>query len=191
MFRTLPFAVIVVLAFSNPTAITSGHPNESLELSNVLPTDQLNDFLVDLAFYESRNRYTVVNQYGYMGKYQFGMTTLRGLGYDISRKEFLNSPLLQEEAMLRLLDHNRGILVKYIDKYEGKYVHGVKITESGLLAAAHLVGPSKVKRFLYTGKITADGNNTPLTRYLTTFEGYKLDTLSFESRLPYLVAALE
>lgn len=191
MFRTLPFAVIVVLAFSDPTAITTGHPNEAILFDEVLPQDELNDFLGELAYHESRNRYTVVNRYGYMGKYQFGMTTLKGLGYNVSRNEFLNSPFLQEEAMLKLLDHNRDILTNYINRYDGKYVHGIKITESGILAAAHLVGPSRVKNFLYTGKVYTDGNNTPVTRYLTTFQGYQLDTLSFESRLPLLLASLD
>ena len=33
-----------------------------------------------------------------MGKYQFGKSTLKGLGFEVTRKEFLNNPQLQEEA---------------------------------------------------------------------------------------------
>ena len=33
-----------------------------------------------------------------MGKYQFGRKTLRGLGFKMSRKEFLASPELQEQG---------------------------------------------------------------------------------------------
>ena len=64
---------------------------------------------------ESSNRYDVVNGWGYMGKYQFGKRTLKNLGYDISKKEFLNSPHIQEMAMLDLLSHNKKILQSYID----------------------------------------------------------------------------
>ena len=82
-----------------------------------------------------------------MGRYQFGKRTLRGLGFKISREEFLNSPKIQEEAMYKLLQTNKRYLKKYIAKYEGKYVHGVLVTESGLLAAAYLGGAGSVNNY--------------------------------------------
>ena len=85
-----------------------------------------------------------------MGKYQFGKSTLKGLGYKITRDEFLNNPQIQEEAMLKLLQHNKKKLKKYIEKYDNKVVHGVYITESGILAAAHLAGQGNVKTVSYT-----------------------------------------
>ena len=132
-------------------------------------------FLNAVGHRESSNRYTVVNKWGYMGKYQFGKRTLKNLGYDVSRKEFLNSPYLQEQAMLDLLEHNKRILHSYIDIYEGTIVNGVKITESGILAAAHLGGPGNVKRYFKKGKQFKDGNGTQLTSYLTRFRGYNLN----------------
>jgi hypothetical protein len=77
--------------------------------------------------------------------------------------------------MLDLLLHNKKILQKYIDKWEGKTINGNEITESGILAAAHLAGPGNVKRFLRNGKEFRDGNGTKLTSYLTQFSGYKLN----------------
>ena len=59
-----------------------------------------------------------------MGKYQFGKRTLKSLGYDVSKKEFLNSPYLQEQAMLDLLNHNKKILKNYIDYWDGKTING-------------------------------------------------------------------
>lgn len=137
--------------------------------------DQTQMFLNAIGMRESSNRYDVVNKWGYMGKYQFGRKTLKSLGYDVTRKEFLNSPILQERAMLDLLNHNKKILQKYINYWEGKKIYGTTITESGILAAAHLAGPGNVKRFLREGKEFKDGNGTKLTRYLTQFSGYKIN----------------
>lgn len=132
-------------------------------------------FLEDIGHKESSGRYDIVNRYGYMGKYQFGATTLKGLGFKVSRTEFLNSPQLQEEAMQRLLAHNKKRLQKYIDKYEGEVVHGVYITESGVLAAAHLGGAGNVRKFFRKGSNFKDGNGTSIVTYMQKFSGYKLD----------------
>ena len=98
---------------------------------------ELEKFLDAIGHRESTNRYDVVNPWGYMGRYQFGRSTLKGLGYDVSKKEFLSNPELQEEAMLSLLKHNKEKLQKYIDVFDGKTINGIYITESGILAAAH------------------------------------------------------
>jgi hypothetical protein len=140
-----------------------------------LEINQQEMFLTAIGHRESSNRYDVVNKWGYMGKYQFGRKTLRNLGYDISKKEFLNSPHIQEQAMLDLLEHNRRILRLYINTYSGTIIDGVEITESGILAAAHLGGPGNVKRYFKKGKQFKDGNGTKLTSYLTKFSGYKLN----------------
>jgi len=135
----------------------------------------LDSFLNDLGHRESSNRYDVVNQYGYMGKYQFGRTTLKGLGYDISRSEFLSSPDIQEEAIRKLLKANKKVLKRQINKFDGKLVNGILVTESGLLAAAHLVGPGSVKKWVRNGRMFEDGNGVKLTEYIKTFNGYQLD----------------
>ena len=147
-----------------------------IEIKKVpIEIDQTDTFLDAIGMRESSNRYDVVNGWGYMGKYQFGKRTLKALGYNVSRKEFLNSPYLQEKAMLDLLHHNRKILKSYIDYWDGRTIQGKRITESGILAAAHLAGPGNVKKFLREGKEFKDGNGTKLTSYLTQFSGYKLN----------------
>jgi len=85
-------------------------------------------FLDAIGHRESGNRYDIVNSYGYMGRYQFGNSTLKGLGFDVTRDEFINSPYIQEKAMQKLLLHNRKKLRKFIEEHEGKYLHGVFIT---------------------------------------------------------------
>ena len=131
-------------------------------------------FLNAIGHRESSNNYNVVNRFGYMGKYQFGKRTLRGLGFKISKEEFLNSPEIQEEAMHKLLQTNKRYLKKYIDEYEGQIVHGVLVTESGLLAAAHLGGAGSVKKWFRTGKVRKDGNGVKITTYMERFSGYDL-----------------
>lgn len=164
--------VSTILAKTQPVKVEI----PSIEIKPIkIEIDQTNLFLNAIGHYESSNRYNIVNRFGYMGKYQFGRSTLKGLGYNVTRKEFLNSPVLQEQAMLDLLSHNKKILQTYIDYWEGRKIYGKVITESGILAAAHLAGPGNVKRFLRKGENFKDGNGTKLTTYLTHFSGYKLN----------------
>ena len=133
-------------------------------------------FLEDLGMRESSGNYKAVNQYGYLGKYQFGRRTLNALGYeDITNREFLSDSILQEQAMEDLLVHNKKILRRYINKYQGQNINGILITESGLLAAAHLAGPGNVKKFLRKGYEFKDGNGTKMTSYMVKFSNYQLD----------------
>lgn len=135
---------------------------------------ELEKFLDAIGHRESTNRYDVVNQWGYMGKYQFGKRTLKGLGFKVTKKEFLNNPQLQEEAMMALLLHNKEKLQKYIDVFDGQTINGMYISESGILAAAHLGGQGSVKRFFKNGKVFKDGNGTKITSYMKKFSGYDI-----------------
>jgi len=133
-------------------------------------------FLEDLGFRESSGNYKAVNQYGYLGKYQFGRKTLNALGFDeVSNREFLANPSIQEEAMYALLSHNKRILRRQIEKYHGQTINGIYITESGILAAAHLAGPGNVKKFFRKGYEFRDGNGTKMTSYMKKFSNYQLD----------------
>ena len=132
-------------------------------------------FLDAMGHRESSNNYKAVNKYGYMGKYQFGRSTLKTLKINVSRAEFINDPVLQEQAMHLLLKYNQKKLKRYIKKYDGKIVNGILVTESGLLAAAHLGGAGSVKKWFRTGKIRKDGNGVKITSYMKTFGGYNLN----------------
>lgn len=132
-------------------------------------------FLNDIGHQESGNNYSIVNRYGYMGRYQFGKSTLKTLKIRVSRSQFLKDTILQEQAMLALLKHNKRRLQKLIDKYEGKTVHGIVVTESGLLAAAHLGGQGSVKKWFRSGRVRKDGNGVKITTYMKKFGGYTLN----------------
>ena len=133
-------------------------------------------FLDAIGFRESSNNYKAVNQFGYLGKYQFGRKTLNAIGFEnISNREFLANPSIQEEAMLILLKRNKHTLRREIKKYVGKTINGIYITESGILAAAHLGGAGNVKKFFRNGKNFADGNGTKITSYMKRFANYQLN----------------
>ena len=133
-------------------------------------------FLEDLGFRESSGNYKAVNQFGYLGKYQFGRKTLNAINMKhISNRQFLSSPELQEEAMQRLMLANYKTLKRYIKKYNGTIVHGILITKSGVLAAAHLGGAGNVRKWFRRGIVFKDANGTKITSYMKKFGGYNLD----------------
>ena len=100
-----------------------------IELLEVCPTVEITTlelrnhyaFLDAIGHRESSGNYKVVNRYGYLGKYQFGRTTLDHIKIKATDEEFLNSPVLQEEAMQRLLLANKRSLRRQIKKYDGKH----------------------------------------------------------------------
>ena len=135
-----------------------------------------NKFLDDIGFRESSNNYKAVNQFGYLGKYQFGRKTLNSLGFEnVSNREFLENISIQEEAMYALLNHNKKILRRQIQKYHGQTIHGIYITDSGILAASHLAGAGNVRKFFRKGYEFKDGNGTKMTSYMILFSGYNLE----------------
>ena len=77
--------------------------------------------------------------------------------------------------MYSLLTHNKKILRRQISEYVGQTINGIYITESGILAAAHLAGPGNVKKFFRKGYEFKDGNGTKMTDYMVLFSGYKLE----------------
>lgn len=126
-----------------------------------------------LAFKESQGDYDVVNRFGYMGKYQFGVSTLDLIGIK-NPATFLKDPVLQEKAFFLNASRNKWVLRRDIERYSGRWIGGVKITESGILAAAHLGGPGNVKNFLRSGGEVGfeDAFGTSVKKYLRIFADY-------------------
>jgi hypothetical protein len=132
-----------------------------------------NGFKEALAFKESRGNYFSVNTYGYLGKYQFAKNTLKLIGV-YNTNSFLNNPELQEKAFLANAERNKWILRRDIKRFVGKHIAGVLVTESGILAAAHLAGPGSVKKYLrsYGAIGFADAYGTTIRNYMKRFSGY-------------------
>lgn len=132
-----------------------------------------------LAFKESQGNYFSVNTLGYLGKYQFGIGTLQLMGvYDAT--SFLNDPALQEEVFQTNIARNKWILRRDIARFEGKRIRGVEVTESGMLAAAHLAGAGNVKKYLRSyGKYDVqDAYGTNIAKYMHKFSGYDVSDVS-------------
>jgi hypothetical protein len=135
-----------------------------------------------IAFKESRGKYKKINSLGYLGKYQFGKETLKTVGVHDS-SQFLNSPKMQEKAFIALLAKNKSKLKSIIEKYEGQVVAGIKITESGILAAAHLGGVGSVKKFFRNNgnRYFKDAYGTSIRSYMRDFGGYETSGIVADS----------
>jgi hypothetical protein len=126
-----------------------------------------------IGYRESESKYKKINSLGYLGKYQFGIETLRSVGVRNSTA-FLNSPEMQEKAFIALLAQNKWELKKEIEKYSGTLLNGIYVTESGILAAAHLGGPGSVRKYFKNkGKrFFRDAYGTSIQSYMKAFGGY-------------------
>lgn len=136
-----------------------------------------------LGWKESQGKYKKVNSLGYLGKYQFGIETLKTVGIKNTNR-FLNNPQLQEKAFVALLAKNKWELRSVIERYEGTVMNGILITESGILAAAHLGGVGSVKKyFRYNGKkYFRDAYGTSLRSYMKKFGGYDTSSIIADRR---------
>lgn len=161
----------------------------------------LEDFLNDLGARESGGNYKAFNKYGYAGKYQMGEAALIDSGYYkkpsgkynndwtgtfsgkdgvYSIQDFLNSPKAQENAQIIFKKRQWGYLKACgADKYIGKVINGYQITQSGLLAGAHLKGAGSVSAYLKSnGKdIGKDAFGTSVESYMRKFAGYDVSTI--------------
>lgn len=144
---------------------------------------KIDRFLYAMGERESGNNPYAINQYGYRGKYQFGSAALKDVGYgDITLDKFRNNPDIfpeaeQDKAMIKYMKLNQKILEKYIKIYVGKKINGIEITESGIYAAAHLVGARAVMNYLSSwGKsVTEDAYGTSVENYMKDFSHYDFD----------------
>jgi hypothetical protein len=159
------------------------------------------ELLIDLAHRESSNRYDYINSLGYAGAYQFGEAALQAIGYYAADgtnghpydwnggwtgkdgidtlSEWLANSAVQDKAVGEWFKYLWTTEIKSLDlqKYVGQTINGVKITESGILAGAHLVGVGAVATYLNSGgsEVPADPSGTPVSEYIGEFSGYAVD----------------
>ena len=154
-------------------------------------------FKIALGKRESGNRYNIVNAYGFMGRWQFGMARLCDLGYTerkvgmtgysnssfqwktwYSQEYFLNSPDFQDKVFREHCNNLiRSIDLRFSD-FSGKVVNNIQITLSGLVAGAHLGGLGGVSHFLIDAYNSSDANGTKVGDYIKEFGGYNLKDMS-------------
>ncbi|MFI1745864.1 peptidoglycan-binding protein LysM [Thalassobellus sediminis] len=194
---TLTICILLLVSFSsNETIDLSKYSTKGLQLhytvsqdegikDDVLASNDVNQsfspylgksfvgFKEALAFKESGGNYFSVNTLGYLGKYQFGKGTLKMIGIH-NPAHFLKNPMLQEKAFIANSARNKWILRRDIKNFVGRRINGVLVTESGILAAAHLAGPGSVKKYLRSYGLDnfADGYGTTVQYYMKRFSGY-------------------
>jgi hypothetical protein len=143
-----------------------------------------------LGFFESGSDYKKINRLGYLGKYQFGKSTLKVLKIDYLKNDFINEPALQEKAFLMNVMRNKWILRREISRFNGLVINDMFITESGIIAAAHLSGPGNVKKFLRSYCDSEldlkDANGTKISDYLKTFKNYNISEIEAVRKPSYI-----
>ena len=140
---------------------------------------------------ESSGEYSADNGLGYIGKYQMGKSALTEAGYYKNGKytgkdgvysdnDFLNNPEAQEKAMYLFTQKQWSYIKGFATKYTGKYINGIHITYSGMIAASHLLGPGGLYNYLnsngeHKGK---DGFGTSIEKYLSKFAEYDVSEIT-------------
>ncbi|MBT8204067.1 MAG: hypothetical protein KJP14_01150 [Eudoraea sp.] len=176
-----PVEVPEMLKVKEPTLVLYPKNRTTSQTNLVIPPfigSSYIGFKEALAFKESQGNYFITNTLGYLGKYQFGIGTLQLMGV-YNATQFLNDPGLQEEVFRTNIARNKWILRRDINRFVGKKIKGVEITESGILAAAHLAGPGNVKKYLrsYGTLDVKDAYGTSITDYIKKFSGYDVSTV--------------
>jgi len=150
----------------------------AIDFSNVMIPFTGNNYVgfkEALAFKESQGKYHSVNTLGYLGKYQFGKNTLAFFG-QFNTQCFMQDAALQEKIFYHNTARNKWILRRDIKRYVGLKINDIAITESGILAAAHLAGAGNVKKYLRSwGDLNfSDSYGTDIEDYLSKFSGFNL-----------------
>ena len=166
----------------------------------------LNEFYTALGEKEAHGDYKEFNDYDYLGKYQMGEAALVDTGYYVddhinysgkcdwkgtftgkdgvySRDDFLSNPQAQENANKEYKKIEWNQLKSYnADKFLGKKVKGILITQSGLLAAAHLKGAKGTADCIKNPNSKScnpnDAYGTSIYDYLEEFAGYDISEIT-------------
>jgi len=170
------------LKVNKPTPVLFPKNKTMLNTTMVVPPFLGSSFIgfkEALAFKESQGNYFTINTLGYLGKYQFGIGTLQLMGV-YNATQFLNDPMLQEKTFRTNIARNKWILRRDIEIYVGQIIGGIEVTESGILAAAHLAGAGNVRKYLrsYGSLDVKDIYGTSISDYLKKFMGYDISVVS-------------
>ena len=154
------------------------HIPDGVVLSEPTPVEKFMDRIAQIE--TGGDGYHIVNRFGMMGRYQFSHATMRAVGINVSRQEFLNNKELQDTAMVRLMFRNEEQLSDIIRRYEGQTIKGVKITRASIIAGAHFAGPNGVRAYLTNDSEhgTIDGLGTSLKKYMSYFVDFHLPPLN-------------
>ncbi|HYD30425.1 MAG TPA: hypothetical protein VEB64_06145 [Azospirillaceae bacterium] len=185
--------------------------------STPAPRGAWTDLLKALAQRESGNRPGAVNRYGYLGLYQMGEAALIDAGFYTrdgtskndwigswtatarrlrvtSKPTFLASRAAQTEAVTRFWQAQWRYIVHFdLDDWVGRTVGSIRLTASGLLGGAHLVGVGGLRRWLQSaaGGGSTDGNGVSARTYVALFNDYQTPFSARRDRSSMMASLLE
>ncbi len=150
--------------------------------------DAFNGWARQIRQQESSNIYGNDSHLPYLGAYQLSTAALQDAGFQnsngswtslassygvTSTATFLASTDAQDAAFQNYAYKNL-IYIQSDLSFIGNTIDGVVITYSGLLAGAFLVGHQKLDVFINSNGsvVPVDGNNTPITQYISNYGGY-------------------
>jgi hypothetical protein len=164
--------------FPQPFLATNNQADKLVFLGNTYV-----GFRESVGFKESQGDYNAVNTLGYLGKYQFGKNTLKLMGVN-DTEHFMATPKLQEKVFELNVARNKWILRRDIKRFVGKKINGTVITESGIVAAAHLAGAGNVKKYLrsYGSKDFSDAYGSNVKYYMKRFAGYDISIIEAKQK---------
>jgi hypothetical protein len=166
------------------------------------PLKTYQQFKDDLGKRESSNNYACKNQWGFLGRYQFGKQRLCDLGLTelaleqkkvafhwtapFSEEIFLSNHKLQDavfDAHVMALKKTINFAYK---KYLDTTIQGILVTLSGIIACGHLLGLGGFMKFA-KGDTPKDALGTSAQEYVKKFSGYeipeKIEIPKFETLL--------
>ena len=133
-----------------------------------------------LVYSESGNDFGARNEYGYVGRYQFGEDRLADakragvIPLDMTSEEFRNNKGAQRAVEeWHFNDIDGFINSNGLDKMIGQTINGTPVTRDGMVAVAHLGGKTGLLKFIQSGGSynPADANGTHLSDYLARGAG--------------------
>ena len=163
---------IVVLSLGLLVLLTAKIGGTAIKIDAINPkpvTPKLKDFWLINELYtgESSRSFDTINNIGALGGWGMMPKTLLWLKIDTAN--FRQDSVKQVLAVQQLIDTNRYQLKLYIKHFSGKSFRGVEITETGILAAAHLAGVTGVKRWFDYGINARDINGASIEGYLKRY----------------------
>jgi hypothetical protein len=180
------FGIVFSLNYINvlSVSIPKSKPTERIVVYKNDSTMNLRNYLIQIAYGESRylpNSHRDGSQY--FGLFQIGKKERAIAGYgDITDQVFMNHESIQILTMVSLLKINKKYMQSYIDKYSGKIIDGILVTESGILALCQL-GTGTAQEYLSSGTIPAVDPYGNKPRELLKMGGYKLNLDKFDNNI--------
>ena len=152
------------------------------------------DFLQTLAYRESSNNYSKVSASGtFLGRYQMGPEALKDIGFIDDKENWTslanahgvtdeNTFLSNHDAQDYAIKEYHKKLWTYIKHFDlvdkiGDIYQEVTITDSGLIAATHLIGIGKIIPAINNNTDVTDGNGTHASDYMRNMANYDMTAI--------------